>query len=159
MTRPLLLLTAALFVVSLLVGDGWIGLPHGLIFWQLRLPRALLAVLVGSGLGLSGAVLQGALRNRLADPGLLGISGTAGLGAVLVFYWGVSQTFAPALPLGGLVGAAIGATLLLSFAGKAPSGPSLILAGVAVSAIAGALLALALTWHPTRLPWRRSPSG
>ena len=54
-----------------------LALPDGLILWQLRLPRTLLGVLVGGGLGLSGAVLQGALRNPLADPGLLGITGTA----------------------------------------------------------------------------------
>jgi len=104
--------------------------------------------MVGGGLGLSGAVLQGALRNPLADPGLLGITGTAGLGAVIAFYWGVAALFAPALPIGGLLGAAIGAGFLLGFAGRAPSGPSLILAGVAVSAIAAALLALALTLAP-----------
>jgi iron complex transport system permease protein len=138
----------ALFAASLLIGDGTFALPDGLILWQIRVPRALLAVLVGGGLGLSGAVLQGALRNPLADPGLLGITGTAGLGAVIAFYWGLAQHFAPALPAGGLIGAGIGAGLLLAFAGRAPSGPSLILAGVAVSAIAAALLALALTLAP-----------
>lgn len=138
----------ALFAASLLIGDGTFALPDGLILWQIRLPRALLAVLVGGGLGLSGAVLQGALRNPLADPGLLGITGTAGLGAVIAFYWGLAQHFAPALPAGGLIGAGVGAALLLAFAGRAPSGPSLILAGVAVSAIAAALLALALTLAP-----------
>jgi iron complex transport system permease protein len=112
------------------------------------LPRTLLGILVGGGLGLSGAVLQGALRNPLADPGLLGITGTAGLGAVIVFYWGLAAQFSPALPAGGLLGAGIGAAFLLGFAGRAPSGPSLILAGVAVSAIAAALLALALTLAP-----------
>ena len=80
---------------SLLVGDGILALPDRLILLQIRLPRTLLAVLVGGGLGLSGAVLQGALRNPLADPGLLGITGTAGLGAALVFYWGLAAQFAP----------------------------------------------------------------
>jgi len=138
----------AMFAVSLLIGDATLALPDRLILWQIRLPRSLLAVLVGGGLGLSGAVLQGALRNPLADPGLLGITGTAGLGAVIAFYWGLAQLFAPALPAGGLLGAGIGAAFLLVFAGRAPSGPSLILAGVAVSAIAGSLLALALTLAP-----------
>jgi iron complex transport system permease protein len=135
-------------MVSLLIGDGTLALPDGLILWQVRLPRTLLGILVGGGLGLSGAVLQGALRNPLADPGLLGITGTAGLGAVIVFYWGLAAQFSPALPAGGLLGAGIGAAFLLGFAGRAPSGPSLILAGVAVSAIAAALLALALTLAP-----------
>jgi iron complex transport system permease protein len=148
MIRKLALLLALLAMVSLLIGDGTLALPDGLILWQVRLPRTLLGILVGGGLGLSGAVLQGALRNPLADPGLLGITGTAGLGAVIVFYWGLAAQFSPALPAGGLLGAGIGAAFLLGFAGRAPSGPSLILAGVAVSAIAAALLALALTLAP-----------
>ena len=131
-----------------MVGDGILALPDRLILLQIRLPRTLLAALVGGGLGLSGAVLQGALRNPLADPGLLGVTGAAGLGAALVFYWGLAQSFAPALPLGGLAGAAAGAICLLVFAGRAPSGPSLILAGVALSALAAALLALALSLAP-----------
>ncbi len=146
--RRLALLLAALTAGSLFIGDGTLAVPDGLIFWQLRLPRTLLALMVGGGLGLSGAVLQGALRNPLADPGLLGITGTAGLGAVIAFYWGLATAFPPALMLAGLLGAGVGALFLLGFAGRAPSGPSLILAGVAVSAIAAALLALALTLAP-----------
>ena len=148
MIRPLAVLLVVLFGISLCIGDASLAVPDGLILWQIRLPRALLALLVGGGLGLSGAVLQGALRNPLADPGLLGISGTAGLGAVIVFYWGLAQHFTLALPAGGLAGAGVGTAFLLGFAGRAPSGPSLILAGVAVSAIAAALLALALTLAP-----------
>jgi iron complex transport system permease protein len=138
----------AVAAASLLVGDGVLGLPDVLVLVQIRLPRTLLAILVGGGLGLSGAVLQGALRNPLADPGLLGITGAAGLGAAIVFYWGLSRFFAPALPLGGLAGAGIGAVLLLVLAGRTLSGPALILAGVAVSALASALVALALTLAP-----------
>ncbi len=148
MTRGLVLLLVVLLAASLLVGDGILALPDWLILIQIRLPRTLLAALVGAGLGLSGAALQGALRNRLADPGLLGITGSAGLGAAVVFYWGAAQAFAPALPLGGLAGAGVGAAALLAFAGRAPSGPSLILAGVAVAALSAALLALALSLAP-----------
>lgn len=148
MTVRLALLVAVLLIASLLVGDGILALPDRLILLQIRLPRTLLAALVGGGLGLSGAVLQGVLRNPLADPGLLGITGSAGLGAAIVFYWGLAQGFAPALPLGGLAGAAVGAVCLLVFAGHAPSGPSLILAGVALSALTAALLALALSLAP-----------
>jgi iron complex transport system permease protein len=144
MALGLLLLTAA----GLLVGAAGIGMPDAGILWQLRAPRTLLALLVGGGLGLSGAVLQGALRNPLADPGLLGIGGCAALGAVGVFYWGIATVFAPALPLGGLAGAAIGCAILLAMTGRAVSGPSLILAGVAVSALAAALLALVLSAAP-----------
>lgn len=148
MIRRLALMLGALTVISLFIGDATLALPDWLILWQLRVPRTALALLVGGGLGLSGAALQGALRNPLADPGLLGITGTAGLGAVIAFYWGLAAVFPAALPIGGLLGAALGAGFLLSFAGRAPSGPSVILAGVAVSAIAAALLALALTLAP-----------
>jgi len=139
---------AAVFVLSLLTGAAGFAVPDGFILVQIRLPRTALAVLVGGALGLSGAVLQGALRNPLADPGLLGIGGCAALGAVFAFYWGLSAVFAPALPLGGLAGAAVGAMFLLMIAGRGASGPSLVLAGIAVSAIATALLALALTLAP-----------
>jgi iron complex transport system permease protein len=138
----------ALLLLSLLVGAAGFGVPDGLILWQIRLPRTLLAALVGAGLGVSGAVLQGALRNPLADPGLLGIGGCAAFGAVVAFYWGMEAVFAPALPIGALAGAGMGCAVLMAFSGRALSGPSLILAGVALSALASALIALALTLAP-----------
>jgi iron complex transport system permease protein len=75
-TFRLALLLACVAAVSLLVGDSFIGPANTLILTQVRLSRTLLAVLIGT-LGLSGAVLQGALRNPLADPGLPGITRTA----------------------------------------------------------------------------------
>ena len=146
--RPWPFLLFALGFLSLLLGDAGFGIPHGIILWQLRLPRTLLALLVGGGLGLGGAVLQGVLRNPLADPGILGVGGCAALGAVCVFYWGLTTAFPPALPLGGFIGAAIGCAVLLLVFRRAQSGPGLILAGVAVSAIAAALLSLALSAAP-----------
>ena len=149
MIRPLALLLACSAAMSLFIGDGTLALPDALILWQVRLPRTLLGMLVGGGLGLSGAVLQGALRNPLADPGLLGITGTAGLGAVIAFYWGLAATLRA-----GTAGRRIGWVRRSAphscWASPAVrrSGPSLILAGVAVSAIAAALLALALTLAP-----------
>ena len=148
MTRRLVLLLAILAAMSLFIGDATLALPDGLILWQVTLPRTVLGSPRRRRARPVGAVLQGALRNPLADPGLLGITGTAGLGAVIAFYWGLAAAFPPALAAGGLLGAGLGAAFLLSFAGRAPSGPSLILAGVAVSAIAAALLALALTLAP-----------
>jgi iron complex transport system permease protein len=133
---------------SLLVGAAGFGVPDWLILWQIRLPRTLLALLVGGGLGLSGAVLQGALRNPLADPGLLGIGGCAAFGAVVAFYWAISAAFPPALPAAALLGAALGCGALLAFAGRSLSGASLILAGVALSALASAFIALALSLAP-----------
>ncbi len=83
------LLVAALFAASLMAGKAWVPLdawwsgdPRWAIVTQLRMPRALLGLLLGGVLGLSGAVLQGWLRNPLADPGVLGVSSAAALGAV-----------------------------------------------------------------------------
>jgi iron complex transport system permease protein len=146
--RLLAVLLVALAGLSLLVGASGFGVPAAAILWQLRLPRTVLAALVGAALGLSGAVLQGALRNPLADPGLLGVGGCAVLGAVIAFYWGLSAVFAPALPLAGLAGAAVGCAALLGFSGRTVTGPDLILAGIGLSAIASALLALALALAP-----------
>ncbi len=140
--------TALLCAVSLLVGATGLGVPNPLVLWQIRAPRTALAALVGAGLGVSGAVLQGALRNPLADPGLLGIGGCAAVGAVLVFYWGVSAAFAPALPLGALLGAGLGCAVLLGALGRGVSAAALILGGVALSAFASAFLALALSLAP-----------
>jgi len=153
MKRALALLVAAMAGLSLLVGGAGFGVPDAMILWELRLPRAALAALIGGGLGLSGAVLQGAVRNPLADPALLGIGGAAGLGAVVAFYWGIGAAFAPwlapvALPLAGLAGAALGCLVLFAFAGRMPSATSLILAGVGLSALASALQVLALAMAP-----------
>jgi len=65
------------------------------ILWSIRLPRALAAWIVGASLGLSGAAMQGLLRNPLAEPGVLGVSVTASLGAVIAIYYGFSASFAP----------------------------------------------------------------
>ncbi len=148
MTARLAAAVLLLAALSLLVGAAGFGVPEPAILWQLRLPRTVLAALVGGALGLSGAVLQGALRNPLADPGLLGVGGCATLGAVIAFYWGLSAAFAPALPLAGLLGAALGCAVLLGMAGRATSGASLILAGIGLSALAAALLTLALALAP-----------
>ena len=112
------------------------------------MPRALLGFLVGATLGLSGAVLQGYLRNPLAEPGLLGISGGAALGAVTAIHSGLAGTIALALPLSGLAGAAVATLAILGLAGAGGSTTTLILAGVAVSSIAGALTSLALNLSP-----------
>ncbi|MDG4577368.1 MAG: iron ABC transporter permease [Defluviicoccus sp.] len=119
-----------------------------IIVWQLRVPRTLLAMLIGASLGLSGAVLQGLVRNPLAEPGLLGISGAAAFGAVVAFYSGFAALFLLALPLGGMAGAAGAVVLLLVLSGPSASTLTLILAGVAVSSLAGALTALALNLSP-----------
>ena len=114
------------------------------IVWQIRLPRALTAWLVGAALGLSGAALQGLLRNPLADSGVLGLSGFAALGAVIAFAFGFGA-FAPAC---ALVFALLAAALVtaLGWTNRGPA--SLVLIGVGLSSAAGGLIALALNLAP-----------
>lgn len=138
------------FDVSAAAGDliaGRATLP-ALVLWELRLPRALLGSLVGFSLGLTGAAMQGYLRNPLADPGILGISSAAALGAVVVFYGGFAASLSLALPLGGIAGAAVAALALNLVAARGGTTLGLILAGVALSSLAGAMTALALNLSP-----------
>ncbi|MBL8884376.1 MAG: iron ABC transporter permease [Hyphomicrobium sp.] len=141
------------FAASLAIGPEGAGLPGAadaarMVLIEIRLPRAILGALVGAALGLAGAALQGYLRNPLAEPGLLGISGGAALGAVTAIHSGLAGAFALALPLGGLVGASVAAIAIVALAGMSGSTTSLILAGVAVSAITAALTTLALNLSP-----------
>ena len=118
------------------------------IVLQIRAPRAILAVLIGAVLGLSGAALQGLLRNPLADPAVIGTSNAAALGAVIALYFGLARTFPLALPGMAVAGALIGLLALLPVARRGEGPSTLILAGVAVSALAGAGVSLALNLAP-----------
>ncbi|WP_337189154.1 iron ABC transporter permease [Phenylobacterium sp.] len=118
-----------------------------LVVLELRLPRAVLAILVGASLGLSGAVLQGLLRNPLAEPGLLGVSSGAALGAVVSIYFGLAKVAPLATPVLGLIGA-VGAGAITFAFGRGGT-LALILAGAAVSGLMGAFLALALNFAPS----------
>jgi len=159
-TVGLLVLLAGMLAISLLAGRVWLpvaevwhGLsgPHGdlaaAIVMQLRLPRAVLALEAGAALGLSGAVLQGVTRNPLAEPGLLGVSAGAALGAVLAIYFGLGVHFAPAAPIAGLAGALL-ASMLTFALGSGGGTITLVLAGAAVSALAAAGISLALNLAP-----------
>jgi iron complex transport system permease protein len=145
------LLVAVLFFASLLIGPAALGLseslsallsgdggPVVLVMQEIRLPRAILGLLVGAVLGLSGAAMQGFLRNPLAEPGLIGVSSSAALGAVLSLQTGLAAAFALALPLAALTGAALSVVLILALAGPRGGALSLILAGIAISALTGA---------------------
>lgn len=121
--------------------------PAALIVGEIRLPRLLLALGIGSTLGLAGAALQGLLRNPLADPGILGLSGWASLGAVCVYYTGLAHAAPLVLPLAALAGAGI-ATLALLRLGRRGA-LVLILAGMALSALSMALLSLVLNLVPS----------
>ncbi len=152
-TAAMATLAVLAFLLSLWVGPQRFGLPAAtdaarLVFFEIRLPRAILGCLVGAALGTSGAVLQGYLRNPLAEPGLIGISGGASLGAVVAIHSGLAAHVALALPLGGLIGAALATLAMVGLAGARSSPTTLILAGVAVSSIAAALTSLALNLSP-----------
>lgn len=104
--------------------------------------------MIGVTLGLGGAVLQGFLRNPLAEPGLIGVSASASFGAVTTIYAGLSGLFALALPLGGILGVLV-AVLLIQLIGGGNGGTlRLILAGIAITSFASALTSLALNQHP-----------
>ena len=154
----LALLVAFFFAASIYVGRGGellFAKLHAvdeidrslamLILEEVRLPRALLGLIVGATLGLTGAGLQGLLRNPLAEPGLIGASSGAALGAVLVFYFGLAAGSAMMVPFGGVAGALAALGILYLLAGKNPSIVTIILAGVAISAFAAALTSLALS--------------
>lgn len=158
MKRLNLFLAAALVTVmllSLLAGRHWIapgewlaGDLRSLIITELRLPRICLGVLVGAGLGMSGAAMQGYLRNPLADPGLFGISACAALGAVTSIFFGLARV-PMALPSCALIGAGVGAGVLMLLAGRSGSLILFTLAGVMLSSLAGALTALVINLAPT----------
>jgi len=165
MTRTLTLvlsvLIVALFALSLLIGPAGLspatslaallrgeGLAETLVMRDIRLPRAILAAMIGAALGLAGAAMQGYLRNPLAEPGLLGVSGSAALGAVIALQTGFAAQFALGLPMAALLGAVLAVGLILALAGPRGGALMLILAGIAVSALAGALTALVLNLSP-----------
>ncbi len=161
------LLFATLFIsaaMSLMVGDvtvnifamlDWLGGSateegafYKILFEQIRGPRIVLAAMTGFVLGLAGAAVQGLFRNPLAEPGLLGASNGAALGAVMVIYSGLATTLSFAVPLAAALMALLSVLILLALAGKGASSLRLILAGFAVSAFAGAAIALALNLSP-----------
>jgi len=151
----------AVMAISLLIGDAPLGAAdtlaaligtgdprHVFIVQDIRLPRVVLGALVGGSLGMAGAAVQGLLRNPLADPGVVGISASAGLGAVVALYYGIAAGFAPAVPLFAILFSLAATAVLAWLAGRDASVLTLILAGVAISSLAGALIALAMNLSP-----------
>ncbi|GAA5524854.1 hemin transport system permease protein HmuU [Microbulbifer aestuariivivens] len=130
--------------------EGWRGdSSDAVILWQLRLPRALLAILVGAALGMGGAAMQGLLRNPLAEPALLGVSSGAALAAILLLYYGLAWHSGWWLPLLSIAGAFIAVLSVWLLAGRGASASRLVLAGVAINAFLSALMALALNYAPS----------
>ena len=150
-----LLITALMHgQVPLPIADVWRALVQPddniskIIVLEIRLPRALLAMLVGAALGVAGAALQGLFRNPLAEPGVIGVSSCASLGAVIAIYYGFSSAFWFVLPAFAIIGAVLGVAVLFSLAGRQHSITTLLLAGVALNALAGSCIALALNLAP-----------
>jgi iron complex transport system permease protein len=157
----LLAILAVLVVVSLLSGRVWLSASDvfsglfstdaqlaSLIVIELRLPRTILAIAVGATLGICGAVLQGLTRNPLAEPGLLGVSAGASLGASIAIYFGMAAYTAAAIPTFGLAGA-MAAMALTFLLGRGGGTLSLVLAGMAVTGFMFALIQLALNVAPS----------
>lgn len=117
----------------------------GIIAREIRLPRALLGLCVGAALGTSGAALQGLFRNPLAEPGVTGVSASAGLGAVIALYFGLAGLHPLLLPVMAIGGALLAALVLFALSRAGAGDVALVLAGVAVSSLAAALTALALS--------------
>lgn len=129
-----------------LVGAGTPG--DSVVIWQIRAPRSLAAFLVGAGLGMSGAALQGLLRNPLAEPGVLGVSASAALAATSALAFGLAA-ISPFAPAAAAIVGALAATALIGIAALHASGVvALILIGVGLSSFAGALMALVLNLAP-----------
>jgi iron complex transport system permease protein len=151
----LLVLIVIAFAASLLAGRVWLppsallSPPDslaGLILYDIRLPRSVLALITGSVLGLAGAVLQGFTRNPLAEPALLGVSSGAALGAIVAIYFGLAALSPVTAPLMGMTGA-LGACALTFALGRNGT-VALVLAGAAVSSLTAAGIALALNFAP-----------
>lgn len=152
----LIALLIALALASLAIGSVHLSLSEifkglsgqdktaALIIYDIRLPRTALALAVGFVLGLSGAALQGLLRNPLADPALFGAPQAAALGAVAVLYTGMVQALSFALPVAALGGALLSVLLVLAVAGRVAGVTTLILAGLAVASLAAALTSIVI---------------
>jgi iron complex transport system permease protein len=162
--RPIVVTTAVLAVVVALLALGSLGTgPVKLspvtvldalfgggsdvqqtIVREIRLPRAILGLAIGAILGLSGAALQGLLRNPLASPSLFGAPQSAAFGAVLMIALGWADVRSWALPVAGITMAFVSVFVLLSIAGRSAGLLLLILAGLAISSLAGAATALVM---------------
>lgn len=136
-------------VLAALFGGGGAALPGDrVVVWEIRLPRAAAAFVVGAALGASGAALQGLLRNPLAEPGVLGVSATAALAATFVIYYGLAEAGTFLLPIAAIGGALAATALLILAAMRVRSVVTLILVGVGLSSFAGAAMALLMNLAP-----------
>jgi iron complex transport system permease protein len=140
------LLAVAVGTVSIPISALWDALRHVgdtmpiMVVWTLRIPRVTLAILVGAGLGMSGAALQGTMRNPLAEPYLLGVSGGAAVGAVIGLTFGLGAALLPLAAFCGAIVAVIAAFFVAHAAGARGDPRVLLMAGVVVGAFANAAI-------------------
>ncbi|AHF89682.1 ABC transporter permease [Opitutaceae bacterium TAV5] len=152
-----LALLVVLAVVSLGVGDLPMGprqILDGLlrrdelattVLWQMRLPRVVVAVLIGGALAASGLVMQAYFRNSLASPGLLGVSSGAAAGAVVALGLGLAGASLFIAPLAAIIGASVATGAVIVLARRGASTERLLLAGVALNALLGAVTSYVLS--------------
>jgi len=144
------LVAIAVGTVSIPVSALWDALRHVgqtipiMVVWTLRIPRVTLAILVGAGLGMSGAALQGTMRNPLAEPYLLGVSGGAAVGAVLGLMFGLGAALLPLAAFAGAIVAVLAAFFVAHAAGARGDPRVLLMAGVGVGAFANAAIMVVL---------------
>jgi iron complex transport system permease protein len=129
---------------GLITGDG----PAGIIVRDIRLPRTLLALLIGATLGLSGAALQGLLRNPLAEPALFGAPQAAAAASSFMIAFSFAGATSLAVPFAGIAGALVSIGGLVAIAGRRASLTVTLLAGLALASFAGAMTALILNLAP-----------
>jgi iron complex transport system permease protein len=166
----LIVLVISLFVVGLVsatFGQVSLSLPQviegltgpddnglSIIMRELRLPRILLGMLVGAALGFSGAALQGLLRNPLAEPGVIGVTASASLGAVIAIYFGLTVVSSLAVPVFSMLGAFLATMVVLAVAARDASVLTLILTGIGLSSLATALISLVMNFAPNPMSLR-----
>ena len=160
LTAMLAVLVAVLFVLSLMTGPAQFS-PRtviaalfsdqgvaSIIVRDIRLPRTLLALLIGATFGLAGAALQGLLRNPLAEPSLFGAPQAAAAAAAAIMAFGFANALSLAVPLGGIAGALLSVGALVAIAGRRAPLTVTLLAGLALASLAGAAIALILNLAP-----------
>ncbi len=152
----LLLIVISIFIgkinlLALIMSERSTGIEKliKIIILEIRLPRTLLALVAGFSLGICGAAMQGLFRNPLADPSIIGVTSSAGLGSVIVFYFGFANIFFFALPLGGIIGATIAVIIIFSIIQRNASILVIILTGIAISSFSSALTSLTLNLSPS----------
>ena len=155
----LIVLIGILSLASLVIGPAPIAVTGAqgarvgsgaasIVVREIRLPRTLLALMIGGVFGLSGAGLQGLLRNPLADTAVFGAPQAAAFGAVLVLYSGLVGALSWALPFAAIAGALLSVALVVAVAGRSATIVVLVLAGLAVGSLAGAGTSLAISLSP-----------